>query len=62
MYNPNEVPRLQVEEPLQAAISTQSSSFEFETTSKLVVECRGGHYPGTPEIPEFFLLIWSPKF
>ena len=23
---------------------------------------RGGHYPGILEIPEFFLLIWSPKF
>ena len=23
---------------------------------------RGGHYPGIPEIPKFFLLIWSPKF
>ena len=38
MYNPNEVPRLQVEEPLQATISTKSSSFESKTTSKPVVE------------------------
>ena len=27
-----------------------------------LVAIRGGHYLGIPEMPEFVLLIWSPKF